>query len=335
MLSYILRRLFSVIFVVWGVTVATFFIAQVIPADPALAALGDHARDDQIQAFRAAHGLDRPAYVQYALYLGNLLHGDLGSSLRTGRAISADLGEFFPATIELSLTGLLIAALIGIPAGVVAALYQDRWPDLAVRLLALLGGATPVYWIAIVSLQVLHNDLGWLPGPGRLDPYLLAPPRVSGMVGVDALLARDWEVWWDALRHLVLPALVLGAFSAALLARMARSSMLEVLSQDFVRTAHAKGVRGRRVVWRHAARNAALPVLTVLGSVLGGLLSGAVLTETIFSWPGIGQYATAAAVSLDFPAVMGVTLVAGVAYSLVNLITDLLYAALDPRISYG
>jgi peptide/nickel transport system permease protein len=335
MLNYIIRRLFFVLFVAWGVTLVTFIIAQVVPADPALAALGDHATDAMIAAFRQKHALDQPFYIQYANYLGNLARGDLGTSLRTGRSILDDLATFFPATLELSLAALLVAALTGIPAGVVAALTQNKLPDFIVRLLALLAGATPIYWLAILLLELLHNRLGWLPGPGRLDAYLLNPARITGMVGIDALLARDWEVFFDAARHMILPAVVLGAFSAALLARMTRSAMLEALSQDYVRTARAKGVAYQRVVWRHAAKNAGLPIITVLGGVLGGLLSGAVLTETIFSWPGLGQYATAAAISLDFPAVMGVTLVAGLSYALVNLLVDVLYALVDPRISYA
>ena len=335
MLNYLIRRLFFVIFVVWGVTVATFFISQVVPGDPALAALGDHVSDEQIAQWRKDRGLDRPVIVQYGIYLGNLLRGDLGTSLKTGRSIVADLQEFFPGTLELSLAALLLSALFGIPAGVIAALRQDRWPDVLVRVLALLGGAVPIYWLAILLLEFLHNQWRILPGPGRLDSFLLLPPRVTGFVSVDALLIRDWEAWWDSLRRLILPAFVLGAFSSALLARMTRAAMLETLSQDYVRTARAKGVSGWSVIAKHAARNAALPVLTVLGGVLGGLLSGAVLTETIFAWPGIGRYATDSAVSLDFPAVMGVTLVAGLAYALINLVVDLLYAVLDPRITYA
>jgi peptide/nickel transport system permease protein len=335
MLNFLIRRLFFVIFVVWGVTIATFFLSQVVPGDPAIAALGDHAREDQITAWRTKHGLDKPIPVQYGIYLGNLVRGDLGQSLKTGRNIIDDLRDFFPGTLELAFTALLISALLGVPAGVIAALQQDKWPDILVRVLALLGGAVPIYWLAILLLEFLHNKLGILPGPGRLDSYLISPARVTGMVSIDALIARDWEVYADSLRRLILPAFVLGAFSSALLARMTRAAMLETLSQDYIRTARAKGVSDWTVITKHAARNASLPILTVLGSILGGLLSGAVLTETIFSWPGIGRYATDAAVSLDFPAVMGVTLVAGVTYALVNLVVDLLYAALDPRITYG
>jgi peptide/nickel transport system permease protein len=335
MLNFLIRRLLFVVFVVWGVTLATFFLSQVVPGNPALVALGDHASETQILEFRQKFGLDEPIYVQYGIYLSRLLRGDFGTSLRTGRNVIEDLATFFPATLELSLTALLFSILFGVPAGILAALRQDKAPDIAVRLLALLGGAVPIYWLAILLLELLHNKLGILPGPGRLDSYLIAPTRVTGMVGIDALLARDWEVWRDSILHLILPAMVLGAFSAALLARMTRSSMLEVLSQDYVRTAKAKGLNATSLIFKHALRNAALPVLTILGGVLGGLLSGAVLTETIFSWPGIGRYSTDAAISLDFPAIMGVTLVAGLSYALINLVVDLLYAALDPRISYA
>ena len=335
MLAYVLRRLGYLVFVVWGVGFAAFFISHLVPADPAAAALGGNAREAQIEAYRVKNGLDRVVPVQYLRYMGDLFQGDLGTSLRTRRAILADLKDFFPATLELAFAALLFALLLGLPLGLVAALHRDKPLDLFVRTLALVGGATPVYWLALVLLDLLHTRLGLLPGPGRLDAYLLSPPTVTGMVTVDALLAGDWEVFVDALRHLLLPAIVLGAFSTALLARMVRSAMLEVLSQDYIRTARAKGARTPRVVFKHGLRNAALPILTVLGSLLGSLLTGAVLTETIFSWPGIGSYATASAIGLDFPAVMGVTLVAGLAYALINLVVDLLYAVFDPRISYA
>ncbi len=335
MLNYTIRRLFFVLFVVWGVSLATFFLSQVVPGDPALVALGDKATDEMIANFRVKNGLDKPVVVQYFSYVGRLLQGDLGTSLRTGRPIIDDLRDFFPGTLELSITALLIAALIGIPAGILAALNQNKPPDFMIRFLALLGGATPIYWLAILLLEFLHNKLRILPGPGRLDAYLLTPARVTGFVGIDSLLAGDLQVFGDSLAHLILPAFVLGAFSSALLARMTRASMLETLSQDFIRTARSKGVSQAQVVVKHALRNAFLPVLTVLGGVLGGLLSGAVLTETIFSWPGVGRYTTDAAISLDFPAVMGVTLLAGMAYSIINLVTDLLYALFDPRITYA
>lgn len=335
MLSYFLRRLGYLVFVVWGVGFAAFFISRVVPADPAAAALGGNAREEQIEAYREQFGLNDPVVVQYVNYMGDLFRGDLGTSLRTRRPIIEDLRDYFPATLELTLAAMLIALLVGLPAGLIAALNQNRPLDLLVRTLALLGGATPVYWLAIVMLNFFHVQLGLLPGPGRLDAYLFPPEIVTGAVSIDALLARDYEVFWDALKHMILPAIVLGAFSTALLARMVRSAMLEVLSQDFIRTARAKGLASRRVVLKHALRNAALPILTVSANVLGSLLTGAVLTETIFSWPGIGAYATSSATALDFPAVMGVTLIAGLTYALVNLLVDLLYAVFDPRISYA
>lgn len=334
MFAYIVKRLLYLVFVLWGVGVTTFLISHALPADPAAAALGPNAREAQIQEFRQRKGLDQPLAVQYARYTSDLLRGDLGQSLRTNRDIGADLRDFFPATLELTLLAIVFAVVFGLPLGVVAALTQNRWPDLLVRTLALLGGAVPVYWLAILLLNLLHGQLGWLPGPGRLDAYLLAPKPVTGFLLIDSLIAGDYEVLRDGLIHLILPALVLGAFSAALLTRMSRSAMLEVLGQDYVRTARAKGLARPRVVLKHAMRNAALPILTVAGSLLGSLLTGAVLTETIFSWPGIGRYATDSALSLDFPAVMGVTLVAGLTYSVINLLVDLLYAVFDPRIQY-
>lgn len=323
------------VFVLWGVTLTAFLISHTLPADPAAAVLGQNARQEQIEEFRHRNGLDRPLPVQYGLYMQALAHGDLGKSLRTQNSIVADLKQFFPATLEITVVAVLFALLIGVPLGIIAALWHGRWPDLVARIFALLGGATPVYWLAILTLTVFHEKLGWLPGPGRLDSYSLPPPVKTGLITVDSLLIGDREVFLDALKHLILPGLVLGAYSAALLTRMTRSALLEVLSQDYIRTARAKGMKAGRIIWKHAMRNAALPILTVFGSLFGGLLSGAVLTETIFSWPGIGGYATTSAISLDFPAVMGVTLVAGLAYSLVNLLVDLAYAFFDPRISYS
>lgn len=334
MLVYILKRLGLMVFVLWGVTLTAFLISHTLPADPAAAVLGQNARQEQIEEFRHRNGLDRPLPVQYGLYMQGLARGDLGKSLRTQNSITADLKQYFPATLEITLVAVVFALLIGVPLGVVAALWHGRWPDLVARIFALLGGATPVYWLAILALYLFHEKLGWLPGPGRLDSYSLPPPVKTGLVTVDSLLVGDREVFVDAIKHMIMPGLVLGAYSAALLTRMTRSALLEVLSQDYIRTARAKGMKSARVIWKHAMRNAALPILTVFGGLFGGLLTGAVLTETIFSWPGIGGYATTSAISLDFPAVMGVTLVAGLAYSLVNLLVDLAYAFFDPRISY-
>ncbi len=333
--TYILRRLALMVFVLWGVTLAAFLISHTLPADPAAAILGNNAREEQIIEFRAKNGLDQPLPVQYGRYMLQLVQGDLGKSLRTQNPITEDLKQFFPATLELTLIAILFSLLFGLPLGIISALNRGRWPDLLARIFALLGGATPVYWLAILALSIFHEKLGWLPGPGRLDSYSLPPPVKTGLMTIDTLLVGDKQTFVDALRHLILPGIVLGAYSAALLTRMTRSALLEVLGQDYIRTAKAKGLSSRRVLNKHAMRNAALPILTVLGALFGNLLTGAVLTETIFSWPGIGGYATTSAITLDFPAVMGVTLIVGMAYSVVNLLVDLAYALFDPRISYS
>lgn len=332
---YVARRLIQMAVVLLGVTALTFVVAQVVPGDPVVAVLGQHAREEQIEAMRKALGLDRPLLVQYGLYLRRLAAGDLGVSIRTRRPVAWDLRDHFPATLELALAALVVAVAVGIPAGIVSAARRGRWIDPVLRVGAVLGGSVPVFWTGLAALAVFYSKLGWVPGPGRLSVWVVAPRRVTGLVTVDAALAADWAALMDAAAHLVMPAMVLGLYTAALVARMTRGAVLDVLEQEFIRTARAKGVREAAVVLRHALKNALLPILTVVGTAFGSLLSGAVLTETIFSWPGLGRYATASAVNLDFPAVMGVALVAGVAYSLVNLAVDLLYAVIDPRIRYA
>jgi len=334
-LGFLLRRIVGIAAVMIGVSVITFAISHVIPADPAVAALGDHATDEQIAAFRAEYRLDRPLVEQYVTYANGILHGDLGRSIRTRRAVSDDLADSFPATIELSFTALLVSMLVGIPAGVWSAIYRGRPPDFIVRLLALAGGSIPVFWLGLIVIGLFYYQLGWFPGGGRLDTFVAPPPTRTGLYVVDSLIAGDLEALRSSLVHLVLPALTLGYFSTAVIARMTRSSMLEVLGQDYMRTARAKGLRERVIVVRHALRNALIPTITIIGLTFGSLLSGAVLTETIFSWPGLGRYATASAVSLDFPAVLGVTLLAAIVYPVANLVVDIAYYWLDPRIQRG
>ncbi|MEX0765822.1 MAG: ABC transporter permease [bacterium] len=334
MSRYVLGRIASMVLVLLGVSVLTFFIAHVVPGDPVLVALGEHAREEQIVAYRRAYGLDRPVPVQYAVYMSRLTRGDLGISIRTRRPVADDLQEFLPATIELSSAAWLVALLLGIPAGILSAVFKDRTFDHLSRLGALIGASFPVFWLGLLLLGAFYYRLRWLPGPGRLDVVISPPQLRTGLLLVDAVLAGDWEALRNALRHLVLPALTLGLFSTAVIARMTRSAMLEVLYQDYIRTARAKGLREWRVVALHALKNAMIPTLTIIGISFGSLLSGAVLTETIFAWPGLGRYATASAISLDFPAVMGVTLVVAVVYTQVNLVVDLIYARLDPRVRY-
>ncbi|HWQ15703.1 MAG TPA: ABC transporter permease [Roseiflexaceae bacterium] len=332
MARFLLRRFAGLLLVLVGVTVITFTLTQLVPVDPAAAALGQNAREEQIAAYRREHGLDRPPVEQYARYMGRLLRGDLGVSIRTRRPVAADLRDFLPATIELSLAAMLVAVFLGVSLGVAAAVNRNGVVDGLARVFALVGGSLPIFFLGLLLLALLYTRLRWLPGPGRLDAVLTPPPRVTGMYTVDSLLAGNWALLRNSLAHLVLPAITLGYFSTAVLLRMTRSAMLDVLGQDYIRTARAKGLRERVVVLRHALKNAMIPVLTTIGITFGSLLSGAVLTETIFAWPGLGRYATTSAVSLDFPAVMGVTLVAAVVYPLVNTLVDLGYRVLDPRV---
>jgi peptide/nickel transport system permease protein len=331
-LAFLGRRIVGIAAVMIGVSIITFAISHVIPADPAVAALGDHATDAQIAAFRAEYHLDRPLPEQYVTYVNGILHGDLGRSIRTRRAVADDLADSFPATLELSFAALAVSLLVGIPAGIWSAIYRGRFPDVIVRLAALAGGSLPVFWLGLVVIGLFYYQLGWLPGGGRLDTFVSPPPPRTGLYIIDSLLALDFEALRSSVIHLVLPALTLGYFSTAVIARMTRSSMLEVLGQDYMRTARAKGLTERLIVVRHGLRNALIPTVTIVGLTFGSLLSGAVLTETIFSWPGLGRYATASAISLDFPAVLGVTLLAAVVYPVANLAVDVAYYWLDPRI---
>ena len=334
-LAFLVRRIIGIAAVMIGVSVVTFAISHVVPADPVVAALGDHATDDQIAAFRAEYKLDRPLPEQYLTYVYGILHGDLGRSIRTRRSVADDLADSFPATLELSSAALLVSILVGVPAGVWSAISRGRAPDIVVRLLALAGGSIPVFWLGLIVIGLFYYQLGWFPGGGRIDAFVAPPPTRTGLYVVDSVLAGDFASLRSSLLHLVMPALTLGYFSTAVITRMTRSSMLEVLGQDYMRTARAKGLREPTIVLRHGLRNALIPTITIIGLTFGSLLSGAVLTETIFSWPGLGRYATASAVSLDFPAVLGVTLLAAVVYPIANLIVDVAYYWLDPRLQRG
>lgn len=330
--NFLATRLIGIVFVLFGVTIVTFIISHTVPGDPAAAALGDRARDEQLRVFRAEYGLDRPVPEQYFIYMKDLLSGDFGTSIRSRRPVIQDLGEKFPATAELSLAALIIAIILGIPSGIWSALYRNRWPDYFVRIFSIVGGSLPIFWLGLLLIGLFYTNLGWLPSDGRIDPFMPPPDRITGFFTIDSLLTGNIPAFESSIQHLILPAFVLGYFSTAVIARMMRSSMLEVLNQDYMRTARAKGLKERTVIARHALRNALIPTLTIIGITFGSLLSGAVLTETIFTWPGLGGYATAAALGLDFPAVMGVTLIAGVIFPISNLFVDLSYAWLDPRI---
>jgi peptide/nickel transport system permease protein len=285
-----------------------------------------------VAAFKAHYGLDKPLPVRYWLYLQHLVQGDLGQSSLTHDAVTHDLGQFIPATLELALYSIVIAAFFGITFGVIAAMRRNRPTDHVLRVVSLGGISMPTFWIALVALYLGFFKLGWFPGADRLDPGVLPPPHKTGLYTIDALLAGQWALFGQALHHLVLPALVLAAFNVSLLTRYTRSAVLEVVGNDYVRAARAKGLPERVVVRRYILRAALPAVITVLGLVFANVLTGAVLVEKIFSWPGIGQYAYQAAVNLDVPAIAGVSLFVAVVYITVNFIVDILYGLIDPRI---
>jgi peptide/nickel transport system permease protein len=334
LLSYLARRLALAIVALFGVVLVAFLVAHMVPADPLAVVLSDQATKDP--SIRAAYvkrwGLDRSLPEQFGAYLANVLRGDLGESFTTRRPVLRDLAQFMPATVELSLAALAVSLVFGIPLGVWAAVRHNRAPDHATRVVALVGAASPIFWTGLIALYVFYYLLEWAPGPGRLDTHISYPPRVSGFLLVDSLLAGRGEVFASALRHIVLPALVLGWFIMGIVSRTTRAAVLEVLATEYVRTARAKGLGEGVVVGSHALRNALIPIVTIVGLNFASLLSGAVLTETVFAWPGLGRYAVTASTRLDYPAILGVTMFTAVIYLAVNLIVDVVYGVLDPRI---
>lgn len=333
--TYIARRLGLMVFVLFGVLVITFIVSHVVPADPVAAVLGSQAPPELIEKVRHEWGLDRPLLEQFINYVWNMLHGNLGKSIRTDRPVSDDLLQYFPATIELSTAAIILAMVVGIPLGIISAIRRNKLSDHLARVFSIFGISMPVFWLGLLLLVVFYYKLGLLPSPGQLDMLLPPPPVVTGLITIDALLAGDWIVFSNYLSHLALPAFVLGFASLASIARITRSSMLEVLRQDYIRTAKSKGLRKHVVIMRHALRNALIPTTTIIGLRYGSLLEGAVLTETIFAWPGVGRYTVGAILYLDFPAIMGSVLAIAVIYSLANLVIDLIYGFLDPRIRVG
>jgi len=317
-----------------GITLVVFVLTQLVPSNAVATNLGEQPSADPaaVAAFKAHYGLDKPLPVRYWLYLQHLVQGDLGQSSLTHDAVTHDLGQFIPATAELALYSVVIAAFFGITFGVIAAMRRNRPTDHVLRVVSLGGISMPTFWIALVALYLGFFKLGWFPGADRLDPGVLPPPHKTGLYTIDALLAGQWALFGQALHHLVLPALVLAAFNVSLLTRYTRSAVLEVVGNDYVRAARAKGLPERVVVRRYILRAALPAVITVLGLVFANVLTGAVLVEKIFSWPGIGQYAYQAAVNLDVPAIAGVSLFVAVVYITVNFIVDILYGVIDPRI---
>ncbi|PZO76179.1 MAG: peptide ABC transporter permease [Mesorhizobium amorphae] len=334
MMQYVLRRLIAFPLLLLGVASVAFLLSQMTKGDPLAALVPERQMNNPevVAAAKAKWGLDKSLAERYVIYIGNLAQGDMGVSFTTRRSVGQDIAERLPATLELVTAAMLFASLVGIGIGVMAASQRDKPVDYLARIFALLGSSLPVFWSGLILLYLFSVKLGWLPGPGRLDPRSAAPPGVTGLYTVDSLLAGNVRLFLESLHHLVLPAVVLGWSVVGVVARLVRSSLLEVLGQDYIRTARAKGASERRVMLQHALRNALIPTLTILGYSFAYLITGAVLTETVFSWPGIGSYAVSSARALDFPAIIGVTLVGSLAFLLANLLTDLSYALANPRV---
>jgi len=323
----------SVPITLFGLILITFLIGRVVPIDPVLAIVGDRAPQDVVARTRLELGLDRPLPEQFVRYVGQLVQGDFGRSVMTSNRVSTDIARFFPATLELATAALLIAVLLGMPLGVYAAVRQGSWIDTVIRVVCLSGHSIPIFVLALLSLLVFYATLQWAPGPGRQSIMFdgMVEQR-TGLLLLDAALAGEWDALWDAVKQIALPALVLGLSNMAYIARMTRAFMLESLAGEYVITAKAKGLSAAAVIWRHAFGNILVRLLTVIVLTYAGLLEGAVLTETIFSWPGLGQYLTGSLLNADMNAVLGATLVVGLAYVVLNLFSDLMYRVLDPRV---
>ena len=325
----------SIPLTLFGLILVTFLIGRVMPIDPVIAIAGDHAPPDVIAAVREQLGLDKPLFVQFWIYLVNLLHGDLGRSVMTSHPVTADIAQFFPATLELATTAIIDRHRSSACRSACSPpTRQGSRFDHVVRVVSLAGQSVPVFVLGLLCLLVFYVKLGIAPGTGQLDvAYEGLVPRVTGMLVLDAAIAGDWDSFWDALAHLAQPALVLAYFSMAYITRMTRAFMIELLSGEYIITARAKGLSAARILWRHAFGNIAVRLVTVLALAYAGLLEGAVITETVFSWPGLGLYLTVSLLNADMNAVLGATLVVGLIYLVLNLLADVLYRLLDPRVA--
>jgi peptide/nickel transport system permease protein len=329
----IVQRLPLLVILLAAISLAVFMLAQQLPGDPAfIAAGGGDATPEMIAHARERLGLDRPVWVRYLYYMRNALQGDFGRSMVNSKPVIEDIRKFWPASLELALAAIAISAVVGIPLGVLSAVRAGRWLDRLITPGSVFLGSMPIFWLGLMAVLVFYRMLDLLPAGGRLSVSVTPPAAVTGMYLVDALLARDIKVFGDALRHLILPASILSVISLAMITRVTRAAMLDILHEDYLRTARAKGVPESRVVLKHALRNASVPILTVVGLQLGQLIGGVVITETIFSWPGLGLYAVTAVENQDYPALMAFTLVTTVVYVLINLLVDLLYPLLNPQV---
>ncbi|WP_108023938.1 ABC transporter permease [Melghirimyces profundicolus] len=334
MIAYTIRRILMLIPVLIGMSIITFFIVHAIPGSPAKAILGERATPEAVERLEKSMGLNDPLYIQYFRYLGNILQGDLGTSVKTGRPVLEEIGPYLAATFELALFAMLIAIFFGVNLGIISAWRHNSTVDYGSMVIALIGVSMPVFWLGLMEQWIFAQELDWLPSNGRMDPRMFFEP-ITHFYFLDALIQGNFYALQDAFNHILLPAVALGTIPMAIIARMTRSSMLEVMRSDYIRTARAKGVGETLIIYKHALKNAFIPIVTVFGLQMGLLLGGAILTETIFSWPGVGRYLYDAIHSRDYAVVQSGILVVATIFVVINLIVDLLYAYIDPRIQYG
>jgi peptide/nickel transport system permease protein len=332
MLRFILRRVLSAIPSLFGLMIVTFLLIRMVPADPAAALAGDNATPDQIAAIRHQYGFDRPVYQQLLLYFGQVFRFDFGESEYSHRPVGLDIRQRLPATLELTFTALFIAIVIGIPLGVVAGVNHNRWPDFALRLFSITGIALAAFWVAIMLQLLFSMQLDWLPLRGRTGAGVALPREITGSLLIDSLIAGRFDVFWDALRHLIMPAVTLALGPLATIARFTRAGVLETMQKDFVLYERAVGYPRRRLIWIYVLRNSVIAAVTQIGLLFGALIAGAVVVESIFDWPGIGNYAVQAILTADYKVMLAVTLLIGVVYTVVNILTDLVHGLLDPRL---
>ena len=335
MLRFILRRLLLLVPVIVGLTIIMFAIARLLPGDPVALAAGPNATKAEIAALAVEYGLDKPIWVQYVNYVSGLVHGDLGTSLLTRRPVATDIAAYLPATLELVFAAMLIAVAVGIPLGLVTAVWRNRWPDYLAQVAAIGAISIPRFFLGLLLQLCFAMWLMWLPLGGRLPIVVIPPPTVTGFLTIDSLIAGDWTAFVMALRHLALPAIAMSLSPLATIMRMMRASTIEVMHQDYVMTARALGLPSTKIVTKYVARNAVSATLTVIGLYFGWLLGGTVLVETVFDWPGLGLYATKAIVSQDMMPVIGVALVIGLLFVIANLIIDILYGVINPKVRYS
>ncbi|WP_255807442.1 ABC transporter permease [Cohnella mopanensis] len=334
-MRYVLKRIAMMIPSVAGIIIITFILTRVLPGDPALMITGEQALPEFVDKVREEYGFNEPLFIQLWDYIKQLFKGDLGFAWHTGHSVASDFVSRFPATLELTLASMAIALVVAVPLGIVAASKQNSIVDHISRVLSIIGSSVPIFWLGLLLITLFYSKLGWLPAPiGRISGNVNPPTHITGLYVADSLLSWDMVAFKSSLHHLLLPAICLSMGTMAIVTKMIRASMLEVIRQDFMRTAKAKGLSGRAVIYKHGLINSLIPTLTVIGLQFGALLGGAVIIETIFVWPGVGNYVTESILSADYAPIQAMTLISAILYGLLNLIVELLYGVLDPRVRY-